>query len=54
MGRALINVPARAKRGDMVPCTMTWSSGEWNNKPFPDSKYDPKLVKEAMAKNATA
>lgn len=42
------------KRGDMVPCVMTWSSGAWNNKPYPDSKYDPKLVQEAMAKNASA
>ena len=42
------------KRGDMVPCTMTWSSGTYNDKPFPDSKYDPQLVKDAMAKNATA
>lgn len=42
------------QRGDMVPCTMTWSSGAYNDKPFPDSKYDPTLIKEAMVKNATA
>jgi predicted dehydrogenase len=43
------------KRGDMVPCTMYWSSGVYNNydqKPLPSS-IDPEKV-AAAAKNPSA
>jgi predicted dehydrogenase len=38
------------KRGDMVPCQMTWSSGTYNDKPFPASQIDPQRITDAMGR----